>query len=63
MTITTKKMANGTYAWVMDGETFPTKAVTPHGARVQGLTFNRRMDEILERSRKGWNPTDVTLEG
>jgi len=61
--IRTKKLANGTYAWGMGGEWFPTKAVTPHGARVQGVKFNRRVDEVLERSRKGWEPTAVTLEG
>ncbi|MFG3200333.1 hypothetical protein ACGFYT_29915 [Streptomyces sp. NPDC048208] len=62
--IKTKKMANGTYAWGYgDGDWFETQAVTPWGARVQGIKFRRRMDEFSEHSRSNYIPTDMMLEG
>jgi hypothetical protein len=61
--VTTKKQANGTYSYVLDGVETPTEAQTSYGARVQGLQMRAWVLGFQTRSRKGWNPTSVMLEG
>ncbi|MFG3405604.1 hypothetical protein [Streptomyces sp. NPDC048142] len=63
MKVTTKRQANGTYSYILDGVTTPTEAVTPYGARVQGLQMAAWVAGFATRTRKGYNASDVTLEG
>ena len=54
--VKTRRAADGTYEWthtLAEGEWFPTKAVTPHGARYQGQRFVAAMARFETESRKG----------
>lgn len=63
MNVKTRKMANGTYAYVLDGVVTPTEAVTAHGARYQGQQMARWTAGFASRSRRNYQSADVTLEG
>lgn len=61
--VTTKRQANGTYAYVLDGVVTPTEARSSVGARVQGLRMAAWVADFSKRTRVGYQSSDVTLEG
>lgn len=63
MKLTTKREANGTYTYVLDGVETPTTATMAIGARIQGLRMAAWAEEFSKRSRAGYTPTDMMLEG
>lgn len=63
MKLTTKRQANGTYSFIIDGTEETTEATTSYGARVQGLLMVAWLERFAKRTRAGYQPTDVTLEG
>lgn len=61
--VTTRREANGTYTYILDGVETPTTATMAIGARVQGLRMAAWMEEFSRSSRANYQPTDVTLNG